>query len=237
MKNTASFATIISILFFVFTGACLAADPGLLCSPRFMIGLQGTPDADLTLDIIAVSYDDRQGNMEITLRNWEAMQYKYSEGNLLTPSVQVFLFTGCSLGSAQKMFDGRIVSVAPVFHRNEPSTIVISAKGAGSLQNTKQLNVNYGGSLLEFYPVLKDGAIESRGTTAGMPDLRTGAVLSVNGVGQRYKGEYSVTGAIHTFDQTRGYTTQFTAQKVVKRIRTSAVDEKHVWPGDARNKQ
>jgi len=223
-KSTLFIASVV-ILFFVLAGTCWASNAGELCAKRFMIGLQGNPDADLSLDIIAASYDDHEGDMEITLRNWEAMQYKYSEGNLLTSSAQVSLFIGCSTSKAQKMSDARIVSVAPGFHQNEASTIVISARGTKPVQKRIQINVDYGGSLLEFYPVLKDGAIESKGTTTGIPDLRTGTILIVNGVGKRYNGEYSVTRAIHIFDHTKGYTTQFVAQKAAKRVSTFSANE------------
>lgn len=237
MKIFTSFVAIFSILLIVPTGASLASDAGSLCAKRFMIGLQGTPDADLSLDIIALSYDDRREGMEITLRNWETLQYKYSDGNLLVPGTQVSLFNGCSSANGQKMSEGRIASVAPGFHRGEPSTIVVSVRGAKSILTRKQVNVDYGGSLLEFYPVLKDGTIEGKGTTTGLPDLRTGATLTINGVGQRYTGAYSITGTIHTFDNTKGYTTQFTVQKAAGRIRTSSVNEIHAWPNDVRNKQ
>lgn len=237
MKKCTWFAGIVVGMLIAFTGICGVADAGSLCQGRFMLGLAGIPDAELSLDIIAVSYDDRRDDIEITLRNWEALQYKYSDGNLLVQGAQVFLFTGCGTTSAQKMAEGKVESIAPGFHQGEPSTIVISARGIRSMPAGKQITLTYGGSLLEFYPVFKDGAITGKGMTTGMPDLRTGVTLIINGVGERYGGEYSVTGTIHTFDNTKGYKTQFTVQRVVKRLRTSAANEIYPELKDIRNRQ
>jgi len=212
MKATAMIVTFFSFLFFALTGVSPAVDPGPLCAPRPQIGLQGTPNADLSLDILSVSYDDRLGEMDITLRNWESMQYKYSDGTALSPGAQISLFIGCG-ATPQKVADGRIASVAPGFHRSAPSTITVSAKTPRSLPSSRQIKLDYGVALREFFPVLKDTVIEAKGTTDGMPDLRTGATLMIGGVGQRYSGEYTVTRAVHIFDNTSGYITQFTAQK------------------------
>jgi hypothetical protein len=108
------------------------------------------------------------------------------------------------------------------------------ANGSKSPQSNR-ISLNYGSSLREFYPVLKSGGIECKGRTDGMPDLRTGTVLIIGGIGQTYSGEYTVTGTLHTFDMTKGYTTQFTAKRGTSSTRSlPSSTQRFVWPNRVR---
>jgi phage protein D len=50
-----------------------------------------------------------------------------------------------------------------------------------------------------------------KGRTIGLPDLRTGAVVRIKGLGQRFDGDYVVEGTTHRIDDS-GYTTEFTGR-------------------------
>ncbi len=53
--------------------------------------------------------------------------------------------------------------------------------------------------------------VTGRGATVGLPDLRAGRVIVLNGLGTRYSGRYLVTESTHKVANT-GYTTEFTAR-------------------------
>ena len=57
---------------------------------------------------------------------------------------------------------------------------------------------------------LKD-LVTGRGSTVGLPDLRAGRAVVINGLGTRYNGRYLVTESTHKISGT-GYTTEFNAR-------------------------
>jgi uncharacterized protein len=54
--------------------------------------------------------------------------------------------------------------------------------------------------------------VTAEGSTVGLPDLRAGSKLQIDGLGARLGGEYFVTETTHTFSDT-GYTTRFKARR------------------------
>lgn len=54
--------------------------------------------------------------------------------------------------------------------------------------------------------------IKAEGTTLGLPDLRAGKMLLIEGVGARFSGEYFVTETTHTLNS-GGYFTKFKARR------------------------
>ena len=54
--------------------------------------------------------------------------------------------------------------------------------------------------------------ITASGSVVGLPDLRTGSVLTINGVGKRFSGRYFVTSTTHTIGG-GGYTTKFDCRR------------------------
>ena len=52
--------------------------------------------------------------------------------------------------------------------------------------------------------------IEAHGQASGYPQLLAGSKIRVSGVGERFSGEYFVTGATHSFSPNEGYSTAFT---------------------------
>jgi phage protein D len=54
--------------------------------------------------------------------------------------------------------------------------------------------------------------VTADGTTVGLPDLRAGSKLQIDGVGARLSGQYFVTETTHSFSES-GYTTRFKARR------------------------
>jgi uncharacterized protein len=52
--------------------------------------------------------------------------------------------------------------------------------------------------------------VRASATTVGLPDLRAGVYVEIDGVGSRLSGNYFVTDTTHTYDDS-GYTTRFNA--------------------------
>lgn len=54
--------------------------------------------------------------------------------------------------------------------------------------------------------------VKGNGSTVGLPDLRAGVVLHIDGLGERFSGRYFVTASTHTIAD-GGYTTQFECRR------------------------
>ncbi len=54
--------------------------------------------------------------------------------------------------------------------------------------------------------------IKGSGSTVGLPDLRAGTLLKIDGLGSRFSGHYTVTATTHTSGDS-GYTTQFECRR------------------------
>lgn len=55
--------------------------------------------------------------------------------------------------------------------------------------------------------------ISGEGMSIGRTDLRTGAVIALEGLGERFSGRYYVVAATHTYVPSRGYRTAFTVRR------------------------
>lgn len=55
--------------------------------------------------------------------------------------------------------------------------------------------------------------ITGDGVCWGRTDLRSGTVIKIDGVGDRFSGQYYVTSALHYFEPRRGYRTHFSVQR------------------------
>ncbi|MDZ8228186.1 MULTISPECIES: phage late control D family protein [unclassified Nostoc] len=63
---------------------------------------------------------------------------------------------------------------------------------------------------------LKDMALEyitGEGLAIGRTDLRAGKVLKIQGIGQRFSGNYYITSTTHTCSPKKGYRTRFTVRR------------------------
>jgi phage protein D len=54
--------------------------------------------------------------------------------------------------------------------------------------------------------------VRAFGSTEGNAELRVGAVLAIDGIGQRFDNRYAVVEATHRYDLLSGYQTEFVAQ-------------------------
>lgn len=54
--------------------------------------------------------------------------------------------------------------------------------------------------------------VKASGTTVGLPNLRAGLVIAIDGIGARFSGKYYVTQTTHTIDD-KGYVTRFKARR------------------------
>ena len=54
--------------------------------------------------------------------------------------------------------------------------------------------------------------VQATGTTIGLPNLRAGQKVRIDGIGRRFSGNYFITGTTHTFND-NGYLTRFTAHR------------------------
>lgn len=54
--------------------------------------------------------------------------------------------------------------------------------------------------------------VKGSGSTVGLPDLRAGSVMMIDGLGKRFSGRYFVTATTHTIGD-GGYTTQFECRR------------------------
>jgi phage protein D len=57
---------------------------------------------------------------------------------------------------------------------------------------------------------LGNAYLEAEGTTRGDPRLRAGVVIAIDGIGERFKGNYALASTSHVFRGTTGYQTHFT---------------------------
>jgi len=63
--------------------------------------------------------------------------------------------------------------------------------------------------------------VEATGNTVGLPDLRAGQRIQIEGVGERFSGQYFVTKTTHTIND-QGYRTKFTARRETRRAGATA---------------
>jgi phage protein D len=78
---------------------------------------------------------------------------------------------------------------------------VVATKIVASKSEAEQL-------ALETLQIIAKGLVTGTATVVGLPDLRTGNVVMISGIGQRFDGRYFVTESTHTISDA-GYVTQF----------------------------
>jgi hypothetical protein len=171
--------------------------------------------AMLDQDIISIRFSERRSKrclLEVVLNNWDNGSYKYSEGNLLRIGTNIRLRSGDVV-----LAEGKIISLAPSFTDSIAPTLkfTVGAKPVSRSVQQEGSLLTYGEELLEFHPILSNIAksshlkIYATGTTVGMPEIRSGEVIKINGIGAAFSGSYKVKEATHTFDGISGYRTSF----------------------------
>ena len=54
--------------------------------------------------------------------------------------------------------------------------------------------------------------VKVSGSTVGLPNLRAGSVVEIDGLGSRFSGRYFITATTHSIGDS-GYTTQFECRR------------------------
>jgi phage protein D len=78
---------------------------------------------------------------------------------------------------------------------------VVATKIVASKREAEQLAI-------ETLQLIAKGLVTGTATVVGLPDLRTGSVVRISGIGQRFDGRYCVTDSTHTISDA-GYLTRF----------------------------
>jgi phage protein D len=89
-----------------------------------------------------------------------------------------------------------------------------SFKDKAEIIATKPVESEAEGRILakEILEGIAKDMVKGNGSTVGLPDLRAGVVLQIDGLGKRFSGRYFVTGSTHTIAD-GGYTTQFECRR------------------------
>jgi phage protein D/phage baseplate assembly protein gpV len=96
----------------------------------------------------------------------------------------------------------------------EPKDRVAMAKVFGessALLSTTIRNVDYAKAVANGEANRRSGEyLQAEGTCGGHPGLTAGVKLNIDNIGDRFKGTYIVTSAMHVYDSQKKYHTQFT---------------------------
>lgn len=89
-----------------------------------------------------------------------------------------------------------------------------SFKDKAEIVATKPVESEAEGRILatEILEGIAKDMVKGNGSTVGLPDLRAGVVLQIDGLGDRFSGRYFVTASTHTIADS-GYTTQFECRR------------------------
>lgn len=204
--------------------------PSFSLKQRLCVDLKGPPVVKLEGDIISIRFSENLTQcklLEVSVNNWDAgtSSYKYSEGNLLRIGASISLYSGDVM-----LAEGTIATLAPSFPDGSAPTLTFTVDAKRPPQNPDErgraaLALRYGRELREFHPVLRDTPklarprIDATGTVVGLPDLRPGATVKIDGMGTAFSGEYSVTETTHTIDSQSGYRTRFVCSRAWRESR------------------
>jgi hypothetical protein len=187
-----------------------------MVSPRPAIEIAGLSGAELAADLISLRFVEsltQPGLIAVTLVNWGGSPpaFKYSEASALQAGAQVKLSSGGLL-----LATGTIASVAPHFNSTVAPTLGFTATVPRPTRApAPTLALRFGADLLEFNPVLQSPgnacrpAITASGLAGGLPALRAGVSLNIDGLGAHWSGNYAVSEATHSFDAQSGYRVAF----------------------------
>lgn len=129
---------------------------------------------------------------EVTVRAWdkvkkEVIEEKATRSELKTKGV----------GSA-----GNQQAIEQAFNQRQE---IVANKPVTSKTEAKKL-------ALETLENIAKDMVKATCSTVGVPDLRAGGIVMINGVGKRFSGRYFVTATTHSIGDS-GYTTQFECRR------------------------
>jgi phage protein D len=129
---------------------------------------------------------------EVTVRGWDSINKKKIEQTAKRSEISV-KGVGAAGGQAaiEQSFNQRkeIVATKPIESDAEAKTLALRTLE----ENAKDM-------------------VKGSGSTVGLPDLRAGSVVQIDGLGKRFSGRYFVTSSTHAIGD-GGYTTQFECRR------------------------
>ncbi len=129
---------------------------------------------------------------EVTVRGWDPVNKKKIEQTAKRSEISV-KGVGAAGGQAaiEQSFNQRqeIVATKPIESDTEAKTLALRTLE----ENAKDM-------------------VKGSGSTVGLPDLRAGSVVQIDGLGKRFSGRYFVTSSTHAIGD-GGYTTQFECRR------------------------
>jgi phage protein D len=129
---------------------------------------------------------------EVTVRGWDSVNKKKIEQTAKRSEISV-KGVGAAGGQAaiEQSFNQRkeIVATKPIESDAEAKTLALRTLE----ENAKDM-------------------VKGSGSTVGLPDLRAGSVVQIDGLGKRFSGRYFVTSSTHAMGD-GGYTTQFECRR------------------------
>jgi phage protein D len=129
---------------------------------------------------------------EVTVRGWDAVNKKKIEQTAKRSEISI-KGVGAAGGQAaiEQSFNQRkeIVATKPIESDAEAKTLALRTLE----ENAKDM-------------------VKGSGSTVGLPDLRAGNVVMIDGLGKRFSGRYFITSSTHAMGD-GGYTTQFECRR------------------------
>jgi uncharacterized protein len=129
---------------------------------------------------------------EVTVRGWDAVNKTKIEQTAKRSEIPI-KGVGAAGGQAaiEQSFNQRkeIVATKPIESNAEAKTLALRTLE----ENAKDM-------------------VKGSGSTVGLPDLRAGSVVQIDGLGKRFSGRYFVTSSTHALGD-GGYTTQFECRR------------------------
>ena len=125
---------------------------------------------------------------EVTVRGWDSVNKAKIEYTAKRSEIAV-------QGVGSK---GNQAAIEQSFNQRKE---IVATKPIESLAEAKTLAIR----------TLEENAknmVKNSGSTVGLPDLRAGSVVNIDGLGERFSGRYFVTSTTHAMGDS-GYTTQF----------------------------
>jgi phage protein D len=129
---------------------------------------------------------------EVTVRGWDRIKKEKIEYTAKRSEIGIK-----GVGSA-----GNQAAIEQSFNQRRE---VIATKPVESVDEAKTLAVR----------TLEENAkdmVKASGSTVGLPDLRAGSVVMIDGAGKRFSGRYFITATTHAIGDS-GYTTQFECRR------------------------
>jgi phage protein D len=129
---------------------------------------------------------------EVTVRGWDQLNKKKIEATAKRSEIGV---KGVGQAGGQEAIEQafkqrkEVIATKPIQTEDEAKTLALRTLE----ENAKNM-------------------VKATGSTVGLPDLRAGSVVMIDGVGKRFSGRYFVVATTHTIGDS-GYTTQFECRR------------------------